>query len=142
MPFLAAIPWLIPALTAGAAATGIGTGIYNAVNQPGQPSQPSAPPPPTAAQNVAAEVAKRQNEALIVNRQIPNLVDQTSGGLSDQGYQTFGSTAAGSPGAFGQGGFNLDQIMQFLNPSGVSGVSGGNPTNIMNLATSGPSITG
>lgn len=135
MPFLAAIPWLIPAITAGSAAAGIGSTIYNDVSKPGAPA---APPPATASQNVAAEVAKRQNEGAMVANQTPNLVANTSGGLSDQAYQTFGSESAGTPGQFGQGGVDLNSIMQFLG-GGNSG--GGGQPNVMNIAT-GPSITG
>lgn len=136
MPFLAALGPILGSIGAigGLASTGIGL----AESIGGQPSQPSSPPAPTAAQNVAAEVAKRQQEAQVVNRQIPGLVDQTSGGLSDQAYQTEGSTAAGAPGTFGQGGLNLDSIMQFLGMGANSGPS----TNMMSLASTGPSITG
>lgn len=135
MPFLAALAPLLGSIGAigGLASTGIGL-----AESLSQPSQPSGPPAPTAAQNVAAEVAKRQSEAQVVNRQIPGLIDQTGGGLSDQAYQTEGSQAAGAPGTFGQGGFNLDSIMQFLGMGANTGPS----TNMMQLASTGPSITG
>lgn len=134
MPFLAALGPILGSLGAIGGLAGTGLGLASALNQP---SAPSAPPPPTAAQNVAAEVAKRQAEAQTVSRQIPSLVDQTSGGLSDQSYQTYGSTAAGAPGTFGQGGLNLDSIMSFLGMGNTGG-----PTNLMQLASTGPSITG
>jgi hypothetical protein len=126
---IAALPLIFSGV---GAATALGTGIYSAVNQPGQPQQPA---PPTAAQNVQAEVNKRSQEAQIVNRQIPDLIANTSGGLSDQAYQTGGSSAAGIPGTFGAGGIDLNQIMTLL--------GGGNnqpPTDLVSLASG--NITG
>lgn len=135
MPFLAA---LVPALTAIGAGVGAGTSIY-AATQAGGGGQPAAPPPPTAAANVAAEVAKRGQDAQIARRQEPGLISATGGGLSDQAYQTEASQNAGLPGAFGQGGFDMNSILQLLQGGG----SGGNPTNLMSLASgsTGGSIT-
>lgn len=135
MPFLAA---LVPALTAIGAGVGAGTSIYAATQAGGGPSQPAAPPPPTAAANITAEIAKRGQDAQIARRQEPGLISATGGGLSDQAYQTEASQNAGLPGAFGQGGFDMNSILQLL-----QGGSGGNNTNLMSLASgsTGGSIT-
>lgn len=134
MPFLAGLAPLFSIIGAGAGAASAGLGIANAVSGGGS-QQPSQPAPQTAAQNIAAEVAKRQSEGAMVANQTPNLVDQTSGSLTDQSYQTFGSQDTGNAGTFGQGGIDLNTIMQFLGGSG-----GGSPTNLTNLASG--SITG
>src|SRR6267142_3874037 len=138
MPFLAA---LAPLFTLASAGIGLGSSIYGAVSQPGQPDQPAAPPPPTAAQNVAAEVAKRGQDALITRQQQPGLQSNTSGSLSDQSYQTESSSAAGLPGEFGSGGFDLNSILKLIGAGGSGG--SGNPTDLMALATGagGGSIT-
>ena len=137
MPFIG-IPWAVATAIGSLAGAGAGIGqtIYNDVSQPGAPQQPA---PPTAAQNITAEVQKRAAEANTVNQQIPGIEAQTSGGLSDQAYQNLGSSAAGIPGTFGQGGFDLNNLLSQLNGGGS-----GNPTNLLNLASgsSGGSITG
>jgi hypothetical protein len=137
MPFLAAIPWLIPAIGAISGGVGIGSTIANDVS--GGPSTPTAPPPASAATNVAAEVAKRQAEGAQVANQDPNIVANTNGSLSGLSDQTFSSQAAGLPGTFGQGGIDLNTIQQFLGGGGGSS----NPTDLMQLASgsSGGSIT-
>jgi len=113
------IPLIAGIATIAGSGVSAGLGIYNAVSGGGG-GQPATPPVPTAAQNIQAEVNKRSQEAQIVNRQIPDLISQTSGGLSDQAYQTAGSSAAGLPGTFGAGGIDLNSILSFL---------GGGPTN-------------
>jgi hypothetical protein len=138
MPLTAALLASIAAIAGGA--TAAGTGIYSAT-QAGGGGQPAAPPPPTAAANVAAEVAKRGQDAQIVRRQEPGLVSATGGGLSDQAYQTGASQNAGMPGAFGAGGFDMNSILQLLSGQQSGGSSGS--TNLMDLASgsTGGSIT-
>jgi len=139
VPFLAP---LIPLLTSIGSLVGTGVGIAGATGAFGGATPPingaESGPVPTAAQNVAAEVAKRQQEAQLVNRQIPGLQDASGGSLSDQAYQTEGSQVAGIPGTFGQGGFDLDSLNRLM--ASLGGSSGGPPTNFMSLA-SGGSIT-
>ena len=131
MPVLSTIATIATILGTG---VGVGTGIYNATQSGG--GQPATTPVPTAAQNIQAEVNKRSQEAQIVNRQIPDLISQTSGGLSDQAYQTAGSSAAGLPGTFGAGGIDLNQIMSFLGGGPTNpGNNSQPPTNLLNMAS-------
>ena len=134
MPFSLALAGVLASL----ASTGVGVGTE--IANSGPPPQPSAPTPAPAAQNIAAEVAKRQQQGAIVAQQDPNVVANTSGSLTGLSDQTFASQDAGQPGAFGQGGLDLSKIMQFL---GSGGGGGSSPTNLVDLASGGGgSITG
>src|SRR5882762_6636711 len=110
MPILSTIA-TIATIVGGA--TAAGTGIYSAT-QAGGPGSPPPPPPAPAAPNVQAEIAKRGQEAFLVHNQQAGIQANTSGGLSDQGYQAADSAAAGMPGQFGPGGFDLNSILQML----------------------------
>lgn len=139
MPVLETLGILAGIIGAG---TSTGLGIHSAIEAGKTPDAAPAPAPLSAAQNVADEVAKRAATANTVNQNIPDLTDRTSGSLSDQSYQTAASSAAGVPGSFGAGGFDLDSLQKLLgggqpsSPNITGGSTGQNP-DLLDIATNG-----
>lgn len=125
----------VPLITAGAAATSAGLGIYNAVNQPGAPKAPS--PADVTKNAIADETSRRDAAGKSAAQVLPGLQYQTSGGLSPDAYQTFGADFSGNADLAGSQQMK-DLVAKFLGTD--NGFGGG--TFGGNTSPSSPGLTG
>lgn len=136
MPFLAAIPAIVPALIGAAATTAIG--IDSAVNAPSGPNVPTKPvqaavAAPTQQQTAAITQNNANNQNNTGGFTLPSYTagqDQTLfPGINTQGLvdQAYGQTAPAQTG--GGGGGSLASIINSYLTSGGGGAPGGAATN-------------
>jgi hypothetical protein len=107
-------------LGSAAAATTVGTSIYNATNQPGTPK-----PAPPAAPNPADASKTRATQEAALSQQLPGLQAQTGGSLSPEALLQLSTLLSGQAGSPGIGG-SVQDLLQKMNGGGGGG-SGNSP---------------
>jgi hypothetical protein len=105
---------LLPLIFGGAAAaTTIGTSIYNAENQPGTPK----PAVPTQAQTDATAANTRNTQEAALSQQLPGLQAQTGGSLSPEALLQLSQLLSGQAGTPGIGG-SVQDLLQKMSGGG------------------------